>query len=115
MHNQVQFLKLMQLLILELNEISDKTILFSDRPDRIVTSESTVDFIGNWSTREDSFAIDAPNSVLVIDKVREQNYSWLLILVIDSYVFEYTEIPETISGIISVVVRKMESFCSSYI
>ena len=30
---------------LELNEVSDKTILFSDRPDRIVTSISTFEFI----------------------------------------------------------------------
>ena len=58
---------------LELNDVSNKTILFSERPDRIVTSESTVDFIGNWSTGEDSFAIDAPNAVLVIDKIKEQN------------------------------------------
>ena len=57
---------------LELNDISDKTILFSDRPDRIVTSVSTLDFIGNWSNGEDSFAIDAPNAVLVVDEQGEQ-------------------------------------------
>jgi len=33
---------------LELNDVSDKTILFSDRPDRIVKTTSTLDFIGNW-------------------------------------------------------------------
>ena len=54
---------------LELNDVSDKTILFSDRPDRIVTSISTFDFIGNWSTGEDSFAVDAPNTVLVVDEM----------------------------------------------
>ena len=53
---------------LELNDVSDKTILFSDRPDRIVKSVSTLDFIGNWSTGEDSFAVDAPNAVLVVDE-----------------------------------------------
>ena len=53
---------------LELNDVSDKTILFSDRPDRIVTSVSTSDFIGNWSTGEDSYAIDPPNTVLVVDE-----------------------------------------------
>ena len=53
---------------LELNDVSDKTILFSDRPDRIVKSVSTVNFIGNWSTGEDSFAVDAPNAVLVVDE-----------------------------------------------
>ena len=53
---------------LELNDVSDKTILFSDRPDRIVTSISTSNFIGNWSVGEDSFAVDAPNAVLVVDE-----------------------------------------------
>jgi len=53
---------------LELNNISDKTILFSDRPDRIVKSISTSDFIENWSVGEDSFAVDAPNVVLVVDE-----------------------------------------------
>ena len=57
---------------LELNDVSDKTILFSDRPDRIVMSVSTSDFIGNWSTGEDSFAVDAPNSVLIVDEIEEQ-------------------------------------------
>ena len=54
---------------LELNDVSDKTILFSDRPDRIVKSTSTVDFIGNWSTGQDSFAVDAPNAVLIVDEI----------------------------------------------
>ena len=53
---------------LQLNDVSDKTILFSDRPDRIVTSVSTSDFIGNWSTGIDSFTGDAPNAVLVVDE-----------------------------------------------
>ena len=52
---------------LELNDVSDKTILFSDRSDRIVTSVSTSNFIGNWSTGEDSFAVSAPNAVIVVD------------------------------------------------
>ncbi|MDX1373830.1 MAG: hypothetical protein R3321_15250 [Nitrososphaeraceae archaeon] len=58
---------------LELNDISDKIILFSDRPDRIVKSISTSDFIGNWSTGEDSFALDAPNAVLVVDEKDKQD------------------------------------------
>jgi hypothetical protein len=32
---------------LELSDVSDKTILFSDRPNRIVASIDTADFIGN--------------------------------------------------------------------
>ena len=54
---------------LELNEVYDKTVLFSDRPDRIVTPVSTSDFIGNWSTGEDSFAVDAPNAVLIVEEI----------------------------------------------
>ncbi|MFB5601092.1 MAG: hypothetical protein ACE5SW_12805 [Nitrososphaeraceae archaeon] len=57
---------------LELNDVSDKTILFSDRPDRIVKTTSTSDFIGNWSTGVDSFAVDVPNAVLVIDESERQ-------------------------------------------
>ena len=34
---------------LELSDVSDKTILFSDRPDRIVGSANTTDFTGNRS------------------------------------------------------------------
>jgi hypothetical protein len=54
---------------LELYNVSDKTILFSDRPDRIVTSVSTSDFIGNWTTGDNSFAVDAPNAVLIVDEI----------------------------------------------
>jgi hypothetical protein len=53
---------------LQLNEVTKKTILFSDRPDRIVTSISTDNYIGNWSAGVDSFAADAPNAVLVVDE-----------------------------------------------
>lgn len=49
-----------------LNDVSDTTILFSDRPDRIVTSVSTADFVGNWTAGQDSFAADPPNAALVI-------------------------------------------------
>ena len=57
---------------LELNDVSDKTILFSDRPDRIVASFNTADFIGNWSTGANNFAVDPPNAVLVLDDDVEQ-------------------------------------------
>jgi hypothetical protein len=52
---------------LELSDVSDKTIMFSDRPDRIVASQSTSDFVGNWTMGEDSFAADPPNAALVVD------------------------------------------------
>ena len=34
--------------LLKLNDVSDKTILFSDMSDRIVKSIGTFDFVGNW-------------------------------------------------------------------
>ena len=51
---------------LELNNASDSTILFSDRPERIVTSVSTSDFVGNWTIGPNSFAVDAPNDALIV-------------------------------------------------
>ena len=58
---------------LQLNEVTNKTILFSDRPDRVVTSISTDNYIGNWSAGVDSFAADAPNAVLVVDEKEGQD------------------------------------------
>ena len=52
---------------LKLNDVSDKTIMFSDRPDRIVGDTNTTDFIGNWSSGPDSFAVVPPNAVLILD------------------------------------------------
>jgi hypothetical protein len=52
---------------LQLNNVSDSTILFSDRPNRIVTSVSTSDFVGTWTTGPDSFASDAPNDALIVE------------------------------------------------
>lgn len=57
---------------LQLNDISDNTILFSDRPDRIVTSIRTDDFIGNWTLGADSFSVDAPNAALVVHEKEGQ-------------------------------------------
>ena len=57
---------------LQLNDVSDKTILFSDRPDRIVSTTNTTDFIGNWSTGTNSFGIDPPNAVLVLDDEQQK-------------------------------------------
>ncbi|MGD1836265.1 MAG: hypothetical protein ACPKQO_11160 [Nitrososphaeraceae archaeon] len=74
---------------LELNKVSDKTILFSDRPDRIVTSASTSDFIGNWTTGEDSFVVNPPNAVLIVDKIEgKQN---IAIVELSNPVFDSTK------------------------
>ena len=48
--------------------MSDKTILFSDRPDRIVGSANTTDFIGNWSIGTNNFAVDPPNAVHLLQE-----------------------------------------------
>jgi hypothetical protein len=57
---------------LNLSDVSDKTIMFSDRPNRIVASIDTTDFIGNWNTGPNSFAIDPPSVALVVDDEIEQ-------------------------------------------
>lgn len=65
--------------LLELNNVSQKTILFSDRPDRIVTTIGTNDFIGNWSAGDDSFSEDSPNAVLVAEDLQEQDISTIIL------------------------------------
>jgi len=75
---------------LELNDVSDKTILFSDRPDRIVSATNTTDFIGNWSMGgPNSFAADAPNAAIVLDDEKQKQD----IAVVDLYNPVYN--PET--------------------
>ena len=41
---------------LQLNDLADKTFLFSDRPNRIDVTETTQHFVGNWTSGEDSFS-----------------------------------------------------------
>ncbi|HEY7777103.1 MAG TPA: hypothetical protein VIA09_01060 [Nitrososphaeraceae archaeon] len=50
---------------LELNNVSHKTILFSDRPDRIIMTINANDFIGNWTYGQDNFQMDPPNVALI--------------------------------------------------
>ena len=52
---------------LELDEVADKTILFSDRPNRIVSSVSTLEYISNWTSGANNFEVDLPNAVVVVD------------------------------------------------
>jgi hypothetical protein len=47
--------------------------LFSDRPDRFVTSLPTSNFVGNWTTWPNSFQSDPPNAALVLDEPSEQD------------------------------------------
>lgn len=51
---------------LQLNDITKKVILFSERPNRIVLTESLDDFIGNWTIGQDSFQYDPPNAALIL-------------------------------------------------
>jgi hypothetical protein len=56
---------------LELNNVSDKTTLFSDRPGRIVTSINTSDFIHDWHWSigpAKGFWADPPNAALIGDE-----------------------------------------------
>lgn len=57
--------------LLQLNDLADKSILFSDRPDRVVVTQSNQDFIGNWTSGQESLRMDPPNAVLVTDDQKE--------------------------------------------
>ena len=75
---------------LELSDVSDKTIMFSDRPDRIVGSQSTSNFVGNWTMGEDSFAADPPNAALVVyDDEVEQRQDLDRLAIIELYNPDY--------------------------
>ncbi len=56
-----------------LKGISDITLLFSDRPDRVAGHMTTSDFTKNWNMGEDSFKIDNPNAALAIFGEEEPN------------------------------------------
>ena len=90
---------------LELNDVSDKTILFSDRPDRIVVSETTADFIENWSVGQDSYSIDAPNSVLIVDEIEGNQQDVLIVELfnpvydVDNKALKYEAIPDNTTSI----------------
>jgi hypothetical protein len=58
---------------LQLNELADKTILFSDRPNRIVITQSMQDFVGNWTSGNDSFQVDPPNAVVILTDDDQDN------------------------------------------
>ncbi len=51
---------------LQLDDISNKIILFSDRPNRIVQTQTVDNFIGNWTRGQDSFQLNPPNAALVM-------------------------------------------------
>jgi hypothetical protein len=51
---------------MQLNDLADKVTLFSDRPYRLVTTQSIQDFVDNWTKGSDSFLLDPPNAALVL-------------------------------------------------
>jgi hypothetical protein len=50
-----------------LDNIDKNTIAFSDRPDRIILTQSVEDFVWNWSLTQISFENNPPNAVLVLE------------------------------------------------
>jgi len=61
---------------LELKNVSNP-ILFSDRPDKVVKTESTQEFLDRWyiagTNAKNSFFSDPPNAALVIDDQQGQD------------------------------------------
>jgi hypothetical protein len=64
---------------LELNNVANKTIQFSDRPNRIVESVGTSDFVSNWSAGPNSFVADAPNDALIVEDTQTGNLETAII------------------------------------
>lgn len=56
-----------------MNNVAIETIRFSDRPERIVETVSTPDFIGIWSVGQNSFSADAPNDALIEEDTQTGN------------------------------------------
>lgn len=52
---------------LTLNDMSESTVRFADRPYRYVDSMATGSFVESWSFGDDSFADDPPNAALTIN------------------------------------------------
>lgn len=86
---------------LELKDVSDKTIMFSDRPHRIVGATNTTDFIGNWSSGPDSFAVVPPNAVLILDDEIQRHLA-----VIELFNPEYNPAADTLKYDITAVNAK---------
>lgn len=55
---------------LDLNNVANETILFSDRPERIEETISTTDFVGNWTAGPNSFESDIPNDALIVENTQ---------------------------------------------
>jgi hypothetical protein len=68
---------------LKLNDTSNKTILFSDKPDRILEPISTSEFIPNWTAVSNSFKIDPPNAVLVYEDKQTGNLDTAILELFD--------------------------------
>jgi hypothetical protein len=51
---------------LQFDDISNKIVLFSERPNRIVQTQTVDNFIGNWTRGQDSFQLNPPNAALVM-------------------------------------------------
>jgi hypothetical protein len=55
---------------LELDNVANKTIMFSDRPERVVETISTTGFVGNWTAGQNSFGADEPNDALIMENTQ---------------------------------------------
>jgi hypothetical protein len=66
-----------------LRSVSNSTIFFSDRPQRIAGHIGTDEFVDLWSAGEDSFANDPPNAVLAFVEGGKQAPNDVVITITD--------------------------------
>ncbi len=55
-----------------LHGLAPATLMFSDRPERIVGHLTAAQFIHGWGDGENSFAVDPPNAVLSFLRLRRR-------------------------------------------
>ena len=66
---------------LRLVGVTEQTIYFSDRPQRVAGIVETKNFVGHWGSGDDSFAMNPPNATLTIyDVEAERNTAAVLVL-----------------------------------
>ena len=72
MHSLAQYLKYATTSRLELNDVSDKTIIIDRGSDRIVESVDTTDVVGNFSGLIPVPGLRAPNAVLILEDIERE-------------------------------------------
>ena len=70
-----------------------------------MVSETTADFIENWSVGQDSYSVDAPNSVLIVDEIEGKQQDVVIVELfnpvydVDNKALKYEATPDNATSI----------------